>query len=317
MLGGLVLNSGAEASLQRTGFAANNETTLQNTAEGKILSKDFEFRIANGALELLLQEQLDNHTNKDASHPAWISKLLTHILAKLGDENLDNNPNALQKVHELCVADRQFILLQWRLNQSPDSEWLTAQCLQCDAFYNFPMDWRALPIKSAAPQFPVVKVAVSFGSVDVRVPNGGDQEFIARWLMEASIDNKIQKSPEDISLALARRLIIAETPKRAAEIGLLLTADDVNAIELAVESIAPELADRITLECPECGSTHEVILDLYRSLLKPVNHLLDDVHHLAVNYHWSETEILAMPNQRRLAYLQRLEKEKGFAGAMP
>lgn len=315
MPGGLVINPAVDTTGQHWDLNAFDDATTQKNTAQKILRKDFEFCIANGAMDMLLQEQLDHYAANEESHPAWISKLLTQILARLGNETLENNASALQKVRELCIADRQFIVLQWRLNHSPSSEWLTAQCLECDAFYDFPMDWHALPIKPAASQFPLTSVALSFGNVCVRVPNGGDQEFIARWLLETQepCDSTVKKTPADI--ALARRLIVTETPEQAAQIGTLLTEDDVRKIELAVELVAPELADRITLECPECGSTHQVMLDLYRGLLKPVNQLLDDVHNLAVNYHWSEKEILAMPNQRRSAYLQRLEKEKNLAGA--
>ena len=46
-----------------------------------------------------------------------------------------------------------------------------------------------------------------------------------------------------------------------------------------------------------------------------VDTLYRDVHHLALHYHWSEGEILAMPRSKRLRYLSllagRLESRNG------
>jgi hypothetical protein len=56
-----------------------------------------------------------------------------------------------------------------------------------------------------------------------------------------------------------------------------------------------------------------VQLDWYRGIHKPIDELLDQIHRLAANYHWSEQEILALPKQRRTAYLRRLDRERGVS----
>jgi hypothetical protein len=257
----------------------------------------FDFHTASGALEIALHEDYERGCANQQSRPAWVTQLLASIV----------NSHSAQQLAELCVADRQFILLQWRLRESAAEEWLTAQCPECDAFYDFPMDWRALPIKPAAATFPLVTVTVAGCEICFRVPNGQDQEFIADLVNSAEIS-------ESLSLALARRLIVAESEATKKELGELIAVTDVPYIESAIEAVAPELADRLSLRCPECNSEHSVSLDLYRGLLKPVSHLLDDVHRLALHYHWSEKDILDMPKKRRVSYLQRLDNEKSVAG---
>jgi hypothetical protein len=71
------------------------------------------------------------------------------------------------------------------------------------------------------------------------------------------------------------------------------------------------LADpQIALQCPACGAGWEESFDaagfLYDDLRAASARLLDEVHRLALAYHWSERDILALPAARRRDYLQRL-----------
>jgi hypothetical protein len=275
-----------------------------------VLRKEFNFRNTNGALDLQLHENFDTCVTNEQSRPVWISRLLNTILKDLGNEVMESNSQSLEQVRDLSVADRQFILLQWRLRHSGHEEWLTTQCPACDALYDFPIDWRVLPIKPAAPEYPFTTVIIANREICFRVPNGRDQEIIAELVRGA---NAIEDSSE-LSLALARRLIVADSEELKAELSDLLEIGHLEVIEAAIEFVAPELADHLTLECPECATEKSVSLDLYRGLLKPIDYLLDDVHRLASNYHWNEKDILDMPTQRRLSYLQRLDKDRRFSG---
>lgn len=71
------------------------------------------------------------------------------------------------------------------------------------------------------------------------------------------------------------------------------------------------LADpQIGLHCPACGAGWEESFDagrfLHADLEAAAGRLLDEVHQLALAYHWSERDILALPAARRRDYLQRL-----------
>ena len=257
------------------------------------LVRDFSLRPLTGALEMQLQDLFENCTANEEPHPLWISRLLSLILARLGQQNLvAGSDECLSIVRQLCVADRHYILLQWRLLLSGNAslEWLSAACPACEARYDFPLDWAQLPIKPAGESYPQFYFARADGSnIVVRLPNGGD----------------IQETSQ-LKLQLLQRLL----PESVAESEL--SQQEITRLDLALEQASPELAAQIELTCPECSHQHTQALDLYRGLQQSLAELLDQVHRLAVNYHWSEAEILALPKARRSAYLQRLDKTRGL-----
>ncbi|HEY0894462.1 MAG TPA: hypothetical protein VGE32_15485 [Cellvibrio sp.] len=278
------------------------------------LVRDFSFRPITGALEMQLQDLLCECSANDEAHPVWISRFLTVILARLAMQKIElddekNMAKGLELVRELCVGDRHFLLLQWRLMLAggSDYEWLSAHCPACVARYDFPLEWAQLPVKPAGENFPKISFLLNDSSINngeaiqVRVPRGSDQEFIAQLNTQSKTDLRRQ---------LLQRLVIADNPQALVQ---ALDDDDIARIETALEQAAPELAQQLQLACPECGEQHRVQLDWYRGIYKPVDELLDQVHRLAANYHWSEQEILALPKQRRAAYLLRLDRDRGVS----
>lgn len=271
------------------------------------LVRDFSFRPITGALEMQLQDLLHECSANDEAHPVWISRFLTVILARLATQKIESDDEkSMTMVRELCVADRHYLLLQWRLMLAggSDYEWLSACCPVCEARYDFPLEWAQLPVKPAGEQFPqftfLLNHSVNGEAIQVRVPRGSDQEFIA----QLTIDK------ENLRAHLLQRLIIADNSRALVQ---ALDEDEIARLETALEQAAPELAQQLQLACPECGEQHQVQLDWYRGIHKPVDELLDQVHRLAANYHWSEQEILALPKQRRAAYLRRLDRERGVS----
>jgi hypothetical protein len=83
-------------------------------------------------------------------------------------------------------------------------------------------------------------------------------------------------------------------------------------IERAMSAMAPNLAQDLALTCPECGAFISVRFDpIDYTLLElrgPAATVRRDVHILASNYHWAEAEILALPRQRRAAYVEMAEQ---------
>jgi hypothetical protein len=72
----------------------------------------------------------------------------------------------------------------------------------------------------------------------------------------------------------------------------------------------PQAELELDLSCPSCGAAFSVDLDAGTFLLQELDargaQLLEDVHALAMHYHWSEPEILALPPRRRERYLDLL-----------
>jgi hypothetical protein len=263
------------------------------------IERNFQFRPMTGEVELRLNELLEEcRTNRD-SLPLWVTRFLVVILARLGNQNIyiddeQSLQQSMQMVRQLCITDRQFLLIQWQCLQSgrENTEWLTAHCSACKSPYDFPLDWAQLPIKPSNSHYPQFHFITEAGDeIAVRVPNGGDQEFIAQ---------ADEKSNKKLSTLLLQRLLNKDVNE-------LSELDCVN-IEFAIEEACPELAEQVSSECPECGHANEIMLDYYARLAKSADGLLDQIHLLAANYHWGEREILALPTQRRMAYLQRVER---------
>lgn len=78
---------------------------------------------------------------------------------------------------------------------------------------------------------------------------------------------------------------------------------------LAAESTLVDPA--LALSCPACGHAWEETFDIARFLAEDLaaagRRLLDEVHVMALAYHWTERDILALPAARRRHYLGRLQ----------
>jgi len=77
-------------------------------------------------------------------------------------------------------------------------------------------------------------------------------------------------------------------------------------------SLAEPLAEiALSLDCPVCKNTCEEALDLPAFLWAEVEararRILQEVHALALNYGWHESEILALSDTRRAMYLQMVQ----------
>ena len=85
----------------------------------------------------------------------------------------------------------------------------------------------------------------------------------------------------------------------------------------ATAQIAAAMAERdpqaeleLDVSCPVCGHAFQMVFDTGSFLLQELDvratQLLVDVHTLAVHYHWTERDILAMSPSRRERYLELL-----------
>jgi hypothetical protein len=80
-----------------------------------------------------------------------------------------------------------------------------------------------------------------------------------------------------------------------------------------MEEIAPVLNIEMEATCPECGHVHQVQFDIQSFLLTRLKqqrpHLIQEIHSIAMNYHWSQESILALPRTLRTQYASLIEAE--------
>ena len=114
------------------------------------------------------------------------------------------------------------------------------------------------------------------------------------------------------SEAAARQLLLAcaESPEALPEEKEALTAL-LDEVETAIEEAAPWTDITVAVRCPTCAHEHAATLDIANLLWEEISNrargLLDDVHVLARTYGWSESEILALSDARRAAYLEQVQ----------
>jgi hypothetical protein len=137
--------------------------------------------------------------------------------------------------------------------------------------------------------------------VRFRLPTTADLEAVAE---AARVD------PEDGATVLLGRCVRSISRGGRAVPVESLDEPARDAIAGAMAERDPQAEIELELSCPSCGHGFSVLLDAGTYLLQELDaraaRLLEDVHALALHYHWSEPEILALSPARRERYLELL-----------
>jgi len=85
----------------------------------------------------------------------------------------------------------------------------------------------------------------------------------------------------------------------------------------AIEAMAPSLADEVQGQCTGCGAVIKAFFDARTYVLRELRGLAETVYAdaclLARHCHWREADILAMPSERRLHYVDCVTLRAGRA----
>jgi hypothetical protein len=93
----------------------------------------------------------------------------------------------------------------------------------------------------------------------------------------------------------------------------LWPADLATHIAARIAELDPQAEIWLQLTCPGCGQTFPTSLDtadyILRELAERERRTYEEVHQLALAYHWSEADILRMTPRKRMVYLEMLAGE--------
>jgi hypothetical protein len=110
--------------------------------------------------------------------------------------------------------------------------------------------------------------------------------------------------------ALLERCVVSIEREGAPVPVSALPEEVIQEIGAAMALADPQSEIWLSLNCPNCGETSQVLFDVaeftWREIEARARQLLMDVHTLALAYGWREEEILSMPAVRRQAYLELL-----------
>ena len=227
-----------------------------------------------------------------ALHPATpnairVSRLLGSCL-----RSLEDRPVTEITAGDLLLADRDYLMLQLRMLTLGDTVWALLPCPACGSSMDVNFQMSDVPVLARPQENQSYSIQVGSAertrTVYFRLPTGKDQEAVVGMEIDRGIDT------------LFGRCVLDDG-------GQALIAEERTALEEAMVLLAPDVQLDLDLTCPECDHDFTSEFDTTAFFLDEMSmkgdQLLREVHTLALCYHWSEAEILAMPRDRRRAYL--------------
>lgn len=231
----------------------------------------------------------------DVTRPERVTRLLERCVLRIGGRRC-----SLELARGLTCGDREALLLHLRRATFGDRLACTLECPACGEAMDLDLSVAELLVEPGPDPRgeQVMALILADGSaVRFRLPTGADLEAAAR-----------AGGVEDGVRALLERCVSAPA-------GLCAEARTELAARMA--SLDPQAEIRLQLRCPDCGHDFAALLDaaavLFDELVSDRAALYGEVHEIALRYHWSEADILALEVPRRREYLELLA-DSGRAG---
>jgi hypothetical protein len=257
------------------------------------LERKARFHPLTGRIEQTLIE-----SESTLDRPGYVTTVLCRVLHSIGYQPAD-----AAQVSSLCVADRQFLMLRLAAMLDGEQMWMKVGCGHCDSLFDVEFRRCDLPVKEAGQGFPLVRLHLTDCEIEARVPTGEDQERIGERSEEEAIRQLLQN---------CIRFVNGEPPD-AAFVDNLCEAD-IEIIDEALDDVSPAVCDQLLVICPECGREQNANLDHYSQTGLNEHFLFDEIHTLASHYHWSEADILDLPQRRRRRYLNLINLSTRASG---
>lgn len=154
-------------------------------------------------------------------------------------------------------------------------------------------------VQREADKIETIGVDLEGGRIEFRKPQGRDQEVWARTVF---------RDEQDAAARMISALVV--TP----DFTTALDTDAVHEIERIFEDADPLVNFHCRVRCGECARLNGYRVDLMETALAMLSRmqtqLIHAIHRMASHYHWSEEDVLAVPEWRRQLYLQLIGATK-------
>ena len=198
------------------------------------------------------------------------------------------------------------VALLWGIRRATFGDTLDAvvECAACHEKMDVSLSVGDLLAREPVGPTDGLSVEIDGRSVTYRVPTGHDQRSA---LADA-----------DPARALCRACLIEVDGTPTGQLPDDVVDALIDPLGTAIGQIDPLADAELRSACPTCGADVVATLDahdyLRDELLSDAGRLLDEIHLIASRYHWSERDILALPIQRRRAYLEMIadDGERGW-----
>lgn len=197
------------------------------------------------------------------------------------------------EVAALTVGERDARLLSLRAETFGDAMACIEDCPACCERLEFTVSAQALLATMPRRLPPHAEVALGARRLRLRLPTVGDVDLAAA------------AGPGEGAATLLARCLLDPLPA-----GTVAPQELWAAAESALAAADPLADPRLSLACEACNERWEATFDIVEYLwcecAAAAQRLLGEVHALALSYHWSERDILALGPLRRRFYLECL-----------
>jgi hypothetical protein len=276
-------------------------------AKGEV-HREVIFSPLTGREEALLADNKQNRASQ-------VTAILNRCIRRIGTVA----PVSESIVHNLLIADRDFLLLKLREATFGSRVQATIPCPWPDCGEKVDIDFLIddIPVISSVEKGPLFTMSLSpqaafleneetYRELVFRLPIGADQELLSPRLVENE------------SLALAE--LLAQCIQRIGPVEIASSAQIERLsplarmeIEQEMLRLAPKIELNMDVNCPECRRIFTAPFDLqdffFGEMRTSRDLLYREVHYLAYHYHWSEKEIMEMPKDQRRNYIEILADE--------
>lgn len=204
-------------------------------------------------------------------------------------QDAEQVPKILER---LSVGDRVALLLQARRFMIGDAIRCMVACPGCGKNMSFDLSINKL----LQTKYPEVKEYYDLEANGFRLQVRPLTAFDQKIGVLGPAENALVEE-------LARSCIVRADPPLSSHIPDML----VDAIGAKLEEVDPLSDIRVAASCPECKYAFSASFPTEHFILKELmntDRLAQEVHCLALNYHWSEKEILSLPMGRRRRYVE-------------
>lgn len=216
------------------------------------------------------------------THPQLAKTLLRAARPELSEDN----------VLDLTIGERDAELLLIFKNNFQRQLELLERCDACGTELEFDLTVDELLQQNKTKVTKTLTVETEHGELQIRLPTTRD--LLAIKQTNGNTKKKlIERCIQSIS---DNKMSVVEQPI-------------MSLIEEKMQRADPLADMRIALRCHACGHCFETVFDIVAILWNAwkvrAQNLLNEVHILALNYHWDERTILEMSDMRRQFYLSK------------
>lgn len=230
--------------------------------------------------------------------------LLARVLERLGP----SQPVPPAAIGALAVGDRAALLLHLRRLTLGERMACVLSCLNTACEEKLDLDLTVSDLLlppyayASAVHERIVESPEGRYVVRFRLPTGADQEAAA----PLAFDN-VEAAAHLVLQRCIEHVVVQGTDEQCVQ---GIPAPVAQALPVWMADLDPQAEMRLHLTCPACGLAFEQVFDageyFYQELTSKREGLYREIHLLALHYHWSEADIMAMTRQKRWLYINLL-----------